>query len=205
MTRLTNARRLASRTLVPFALLALVGTGLAGCQLADGGSMSAPQDGFAQTVGSDAAEGVLPDGATVFDENLPGIANLDPALRAAVEQASRAALEEDDVQLVVTSGWRSAVLQNRLLDNAVLEYGSREEAARWVATPETSAHVTGTAVDIGGMDGYLWLGEPDHGSAYGLCQIYVNERWHFELIPDAVSQGCPDQYLDPTHDPRMQP
>ena len=47
-----------------------------------------------------------------------------------------------------------------------------------------------------------WLTE--HGSAYGLCQIYANEPWHFELRPDAVLDGCPRTYADPTHDPRMQ-
>ena len=39
---------------------------------------------------------------------------------------------------------------------------------------------------------------------YGLCQIYRNESWHFELRPDAIENGCPSMYADPTHDPRMQ-
>ena len=48
-------------------------------------------------------------------------------------------------------------------------------------------------------------GCPEHGAGYGLCQIYDNEPWHFELRPDAVDHGCPDRYADPTQDPRMQP
>ena len=71
-----------------------------------------------------------------------------------------------------------------------------------MATPETSSHVSGDAVDIGNAPGVDWLSR--YGSAYGLCQIYGNERWHYELRPDAVKHGCPEMYADPTHDPRMQ-
>ena len=86
---------------------------------------------------------------------------------------------------------------------AVVEHGSQEEAARWVSTAETSAHVSGDAVDIGPPDAAVWLSE--HGAASGLCQIYGNEPWHYELRPDAVDDGCPPMYVDPTEDPRMQP
>ena len=34
-------------------------------------------------------------------------------------------------------------------------------------------------------------GCPSTAPAYGLCQIYGNEPWHFELRPEAVEQGCP--------------
>ena len=47
-----------------------------------------------------------------------------------------------------------------------------------------------------------WLST--HGAAYGLCRIYGNEPWHYELRPEAVDHGCPPVYADPTHDPRMQ-
>ena len=78
----------------------------------------------------------------------------------------------------------------------------KQEAARWVATPETSAHVSGDAVDIGPVRcrGVAVR----HGAEYGLCQIYGNEPWHYELRPEAVDHGCPPTYADPTHDPRMQ-
>jgi zinc D-Ala-D-Ala carboxypeptidase len=71
-----------------------------------------------------------------------------------------------------------------------------------VATPNTSAHVSGDAVDIGHFDATAWLSE--HGAEYGLCQIYSNEPWHYELRPEASDYGCPPMYADPTHDPRMQ-
>lgn len=147
------------------------------------------------------AGGAVPDGATVFDDEIPGVANLDPALLGALRQAATDAAG-DGVEFGVDSGWRSPEYQNQLLREAVSEYGSEEEAARWVATPNTSAHVSGDAVDIGHSDATAWLSE--HGAEYGLCQIYRNEPWHYELRPEAIDHGCPPMYADPTHDPRMQ-
>ena len=138
---------------------------------------------------------------TVFDDEHPAVANLDPALLDALRQAATDAAG-DGVEFDVNSGWRSAAYQEQLLDEAVSEYGSEEEAARWVATPDTSPHVSGDAVDVGRTDAAAWLSE--HGAGYGLCQIYGNEPWHYELRPDAVERGLPRQYADPTHDPRMQ-
>jgi hypothetical protein len=132
----------------------------------------------------------------------PGVAKLDPQLRRAVRQAGDAAAA-DGVALTVDSGWRSPEHQQRLLDEAVAKYGSEQEAARWVATPRTSAHVSGDAVDIGPAAAAAWLSA--HGAAYGLCQIYGNEPWHFELRLEATVHGCPPMYPDPTHDPRMRP
>ena len=93
--------------------------------------------------------------------------------------------------------------RTQLLQDAIAKYGSEAEAARWVATPRTSAHVSGEAVDLGPSEAATWLSE--HGAAYGLCRVYGNEPWHFELRPAAVDHGCPPTYPDPTHDPRMQP
>jgi D-alanyl-D-alanine carboxypeptidase len=144
----------------------------------------------------------VPDGATVFDDEIPGVANLDPDLLTALRKAATDAAD-DGVEFVVDSGWRSPEYQEQLLQEAVSKYGSEEEAARWVATPETSAHVSGDAVDIGPSDATAWLSE--QGADYGLCQIYDNEPWHYELRPEAIDQGCPPMYADPTQDPRMQP
>jgi len=147
------------------------------------------------------ADGAVPDGTTVFDDEVPGVAKLDPALLGALRQAATAAAD-DGVELFVDSGWRSPAYQERLLQQAVAQYGSEAEAARWVAAPATSAHVSGDAVDVGPADAAAWLSE--HGAAYGLCRIYGNEPWHYELRPDAVDRGCPPLYADPTQDPRMQ-
>ena len=130
-----------------------------------------------------------------------GAGNLDRALVGALRQAATDAAY-DGVELYVKSGWRSPEYQQQLLQEAISKYGSEEEAARWVATPETSPHVSGDAVDIGPLDATAWLSE--HGAKYGLCQIYGNEPWHYELRPEAIDHGCPPTYADPTHDPRMQ-
>lgn len=148
------------------------------------------------------SDGAVPDGTSVFAEGVPGVANLDSALLEALRRAANAA-EGDGVRFVVTSGWRSPEYQQHLLDDAVAKYGSAAEAARWVATPERSEHVSGDAVDVGPSKANAWLAS--HGAAYGLCRIYGNEPWHFELRPDAVDRGCPAMYADPTHDPRLQP
>ena len=148
------------------------------------------------------ADGLVPDGASVFDDAIPAVANLDPSLRTALRRAATDAAE-DGVEFQVTSGWRSPDYQEQLLREAVSEYGSEEEAARWVAPANTSAHVSGDAVDVGPPEAAAWLFE--HGSHYGLCQIYRNEPWHYELRPEATSGRCPRMYADTAHDPRMQP
>jgi D-alanyl-D-alanine carboxypeptidase len=147
------------------------------------------------------AGGAVPDGTTVFDDGVPGVANLDRALLGALRRAATDAAN-DGVRLVVDSGWRSPAYQAGLLRDAVTKYGSEQEAARWVATPDTSAHVSGDAVDVGPSGAAAWLS--GRGAAYGLCRVYGNEPWHYELRPEAVDDGCPAVYADPTHDPRMQ-
>jgi zinc D-Ala-D-Ala carboxypeptidase len=147
------------------------------------------------------ADGAVPEGTTVFDDGVPGVAKLDPALLGALRRAATDAAG-DGVWFLVDSGWRSPAYQEGLFEEAVSKYGSEEEAARWVATPDTSPHVSGEAVDIGPSAAATWLSE--HGAGYGLCQIYGNEPWHYELRPGAVDHGCPARYADPTHDPRMQ-
>lgn len=138
---------------------------------------------------------------TVFDSSSPTIANLKPDLSDAFRKAATAAAE-DGVTFFVTSGRRSAAHQQELLDQAIVEYGSRDEALKWVASPQTSPHVRGEAVDIGHRAAIAWLSK--HGAGYGLCQIYRNEPWHYELRTGAAQEGCPGMYANPTDDPRMQ-
>ena len=146
------------------------------------------------------ADGSVPDRTTVFDDEVPGVANLDSALLGALRQAATAAAD-DGVELVIDSGWRSRAYQAQLFREAISRYGSEQKAAQWVATPNTSAHVSGDAVDIGPSAAAAWLSE--HGAKYGLCQIYGNERWHYELRPETFARGCPPMYANPTQDPRM--
>jgi hypothetical protein len=62
-----------------------------------------------------------------------------------------------------------------------------------VAPPETSSHVKGTAVDVGGTGGALWLAE--HGAQVALCQVFANEPWHFEATVEPGGT-CPDLLPD---------
>jgi zinc D-Ala-D-Ala carboxypeptidase len=149
------------------------------------------------------AGGAVPHGRTVFEDETPGVANLDPALLGALRRAATDAADDGVEEFVVTSGWRSPEYQEQLLHDAISKYGSEKEAARWVATPNTSAHVSGDAVDIRPFNATAWLSA--HGAKYGLCQIYSNEPWHYELRPEAIDHGCPPMYADPTHDVRMRP
>ena len=207
------ARTTTRRTLRPTAVgLVLVTAAIIGTLVHQSASSSAPS--FGDILGGDRGgttsevdgavtevDGALPDGVTVFDDEHPGVANLDPDLLEALREATTDA-GDDGIELYVNSGWRSPDYQNQLLREAVAEYGSEEEAARWVATVDTSPHVPGNAVDIGSFDATAWLSA--HGAEYGLCQIYLNESWHYELRPEAIDRGCPPMYADPTHDPRMQ-
>ncbi|WP_432541502.1 M15 family metallopeptidase [Kineococcus sp. SYSU DK002] len=129
---------------------------------------------------------------TVGDTGHPAVARLDPALREALGAAGAAAAA-DGVEVLVTSGWRSREYQAELLRDAVQRYGSREEAARWVATPDASRHVRGEAVDVGPTGAAYWMAE--HGARFGLCQVYANEVWHYELL--TVPGGtCPPLRAD---------
>jgi D-alanyl-D-alanine carboxypeptidase len=158
-------------------------------------SRNGPRDALGE------AGGAVPDGTTAFDDEVPGVAHLDPALLRALRRAATDAAA-DGVELVINSGWRSPAYEDQLRREAIARYGSEAEAARWVATGTTSPHVSGDAVDIGPADATPWLSA--HGAGYGLCQIYGNEPWHYELRPEAVARGCPPMYSDPTQDPRMQ-
>jgi zinc D-Ala-D-Ala carboxypeptidase len=145
-------------------------------------------------------DGALPEGVSVFDDDIPAVANLDPGLRRALRAAARDAAK-DGLEIIVNSGWRSREYQRQLFRDAVAKYGSEKTAARWVATANASAHVSGHAVDVGPSRATAWLSK--HGARYRLCRIYRNEPWHYELRREAVDDGCPSMYADPRHNPRM--
>jgi D-alanyl-D-alanine carboxypeptidase len=138
---------------------------------------------------ADPGDGSLPGGDTLtpFDVQDPAIGRLDPGLLSAIQNAATAAAA-DGVTMTITSGWRSPEFQQRLLDNAVHTYGSLAVARQYVQTPEGSKHVLGEAVDVGGVGADQWL--IANGSRFGLCRIYANELWHFELATDALG-NCP--------------
>lgn len=127
------------------------------------------------------------DASSPFDVADPTVGRLDPALLSAVQRATSAAAAEG-ITMTITSGWRSPEFQQQLLDDAIHTYGSYDAARRYVQTPQHSKHVTGQAVDIGDQAADRWL--IANGARFGLCQIYANELWHFELAADAQG-ACP--------------
>jgi D-alanyl-D-alanine carboxypeptidase len=135
------------------------------------------------------AEGGLPDGQRLspFDLSSPAVNRLDPALLDAVERAADGGAAEG-ITIGLTSGWRSPEFQQQLFDDAVVQYGSVDIASQYVASPQVSKHVIGKAVDVGPASADDWLIR--NGSAFGLCQIYANEIWHFELASD-YGGACP--------------
>ncbi|MFJ4877615.1 M15 family metallopeptidase [Streptomyces sp. NPDC088745] len=148
------------------------------------GSVGPNGDGAA-----DAGDGSIPVARqlTPFDTGHSALRRLDPVLLAAVQSAAKDA-EQDGVDLFVTSGWRSRGYQQRLLDEAVRKYGSVAEARKFVETPDGSRHVRGQAIDIGPARADEWLIR--EGARYGLCQIYANEPWHFE-VREVGGGRCP--------------
>ncbi|MFL1379001.1 M15 family metallopeptidase [Nocardiopsis protaetiae] len=139
-------------------------------------------------------DGYVPVGeGLAVDADVPALANLDPELLEAVREAAAAALDAGVDVVIVTGGWRSERYQEHLWEEALREHRSEEEARRWVASPEESAHVGGDAVDIGYTNAADWFSR--FGYEYGLCQTYANEMWHYEL---AVEPGepCPHPVAD---------
>lgn len=138
------------------------------------------------------SDGWIDDGTrlTVFDQ-VPAVTDLDPALLAALQEAAAEA-EFAEMPLGINSGWRSRHYQQWLLDEAVQQYGTVEEASRWVASPDESRHISGDAVDIGPPAAAAWL--ETHGSRWGLCRVFANEPWHFELT--GTDGTCPALLTD---------
>ncbi|MFF1904449.1 M15 family metallopeptidase [Kitasatospora sp. NPDC058218] len=141
-----------------------------------------------------AEDGVIPEGTRLspFDTEAPAVRKLDGPLLAALQQATVDARARH-IEITVTSGWRSRDYQQGLLDRAVVEHGTLERARRFVNTPDASTHVSGKAVDVGPTDAAYWMAQ--YGPRYGLCQVYSNEVWHYELLT-TPGGTCPAQLPD---------
>lgn len=122
----------------------------------------------------------------------PRSTGIDPELQRRFD-AAQAAAAARGLSLTITSGRRTVQEQQELVDEAVVEHGSVAEAHKWVLPPERSAHVAGTAIDVGNQQAAQWLA--DHQRKFGLCRTYANEWWHFELVGD-VGEACPRMYPD---------
>lgn len=125
----------------------------------------------------------------------PPPTGLEPGLVEAFDEAQAAASEAGH-SLTITSGYRTAARQQELLDEAIRDHGSEEEALRWVFPPDRSMHVQGLAIDVGDGPAADWL--EAEGSAFGLCRTLEWEWWHFEWRAGWQQSGsCPRPATDP--------
>jgi len=105
--------------------------------------------------------------------------------------AAQSKAREEGIDLVITSGFRTAERQEYLYKRAIAKYGSAEEASKWVLPPDKSHHPDGIALDInypGDPEDTKWL--ELNGYKFGLCRVYKNEWWHFEPLV-APGETCP--------------
>ncbi|MGK8522826.1 M15 family metallopeptidase [Nocardia asteroides] len=120
-----------------------------------------------------------------------GTEGLEPALALAYTLAEREA-HAQGVPLSITSGYRTPAEQQALWEDGVATYGP-DGARRWVLPPEESTHVSGEAIDVGPQQGAQWL--EANGYRWGLCRMYQNEWWHFELAT-VPGTDCPPMKPD---------
>ena len=105
--------------------------------------------------------------------------------------AAQSKARKEGINLVITSGFRTADRQEYLFKRAIAKYGSAQEASKWVLPPNKSHHPDGIALDVnypGNQVETKWLEK--NGFKYGLCRVYKNEWWHFEPLV-APGETCP--------------
>ncbi len=132
-------------------------------------------------------------------------------LAAGAWQALVAAARRDGIAaplLLPTSGYREPVHQERLWRAALAQYGSPQEARKWVAPPGSSPHQTGRAIDsyLGGrnasahvaqlrtLPAYRWL--VANAVRFGFYP-YPAEPWHWEYNPPASAATRELQEYEP--------
>lgn len=176
------------RSVLPAALALAALVALTGCS-----GLVGAHAGVADAAHLTDDDGYVPEGSSLtLDSDLPAVQRLDPALLDALRQAEVAAAQRGTT-ITIADGWRSERYQRYLFDRAVKNYGSEDEASRWVKRGTDSAHVSGKAVDIETADAMDFLNR--FGSTWGLCQTYANETWHFEL-QTTPGDACPMPLAD---------
>lgn len=165
----------------------------------------------------------IPSGYKVKLKKLPGGERVDERIYPWLKKMMDAA-REDGIHTVVADGYRTSEEQQKLMDKKIGEYRAqgypfakaKEESERWVASPGTSEHQLGIAVDINadginsvGTDVYTWLYQNSY--KYGFILRYppdktnitgtVYEPWHYRYVGIKVateihSRGiCLEEYL----------
>lgn len=86
-----------------------------------------------------------------------------------------------EVQIGISSAYRSPELQAKLWEDALVKYGSPEAARKWVAPPGNSQHNHGNAGDLQFTTPAAREWAHANASNYGLAFPLSNEPWHIEL------------------------
>lgn len=189
--RPSSTTRIVATLTTALALSALLT--LTGCTASALPGVADRADAVTQTGPLNDDDGYIPEGSSLpLDSEKAAVRRLDPSLLGALHQAQEVASERD-TQITIADGWRSERYQEQLFADAVEQYGSEEEASRWVKRGSDSAHVSGDAVDIATADAMDFLNR--FGAEWGLCQVYANEAWHFELLTEPGGE-CPTPVAD---------
>lgn len=115
------------------------------------------------------------------------------------------AAREDNVHLLVHSGFRSVWYQRKIFTNLMAEGRTWEDLVRYVAPPGYSEHMLGVAVDLypsnwrfAATPDYEWLKE--HASEYNFVESYPEftqegfpwEAWHWKYVKsEEVNEEVP--------------
>jgi len=137
----------------------------------------------------------------------------------------RDAALKDDIHLWLSSGYRNDEKQQKLYSEEIEAYykagisyeDAVSEAAKSVAPPGTSEHITGLAIDVngvledfGGTKEFRWLSE--HAQDYGFILRYPKDKqdithikyeaWHFRYVGVEHAKKmkelnlCLEEYID---------
>jgi D-alanyl-D-alanine carboxypeptidase len=165
----------------------------------------------------------IPDDYEVELTKLTNGQSVDQRIYPALQDMFDAA-RNDGVYPAVVSGYRTGEKQQHLLDEKIAAYRAEGHSARkataeaeaWVATPGTSEHQLGIAVDINadevsstGDEVYEWLNQNSY--QFGFIRRYpadkteitgvIGEPWHYRYVgvdaaTEIYTQGiCLEEYL----------
>lgn len=128
------------------------------------------------------------------------------------------AARKEEVYMTIVEGYRTSEEQQKMLhdkrkqyeEKVLIPFVAEYMAEKWVATPGTSEHELGLAVDINantrystGTQVYDWLAE--HAHEYGFVQRYPEEKteitgiryepWHYRYVGKECAKEMHDKFL----------
>lgn len=166
----------------------------------------------------------IPDNYEVELTELSNGEKVDSRIYSELQEMFNAARAEG-LHLYVAAGYRTQQKQQQLLSEKIEEYKkegyskfeAKKLAEQWVATPGTSEHQLGIAIDINADttksssdEVYNWLAE--NGYKHGFVKRYpsdkkeitgvINEPWHYRYVGKRAAQDlyikgiCLEEYID---------